>query len=155
MGGLKSIAVRLAELLALTAVLFACTEADINPTSAVAATWTGGRHILPSSATRSGRTEFLTFVGLDPEGWDDRVARDMIEPDANIPAVVYLHSCSGPGGRQWAAVLEEFGLGVSAPNSYARPGRRNYCHVPGQIEHRNRLRNKEAHYAAAQLLKQP
>jgi hypothetical protein len=98
MGGLKSIAVRLAGLLALTAVLFACTEADINPTSAVAAKWIGGRHILPSSATRSERTEFLTFVGLDPEGWGNRIARDMIEPDAKISAIVYPHSCSGPRG---------------------------------------------------------
>ncbi len=140
----------------LAAALFACTGVDVNnPPPAVLATWAGGTHILPSSATRSGRSEFLTFVRGDPEGWGERVARDIVKPGVKVTAVVYLHSCSGPGGRQWAAVLEEFGLGLFGPNSYARPGRRNYCDVSGQIENRNRLRNEEARYAAHQLLKQP
>ncbi len=62
----------------------------------VVATWTGGIHVLPGTATRSGNNEEIPFEDETPEQWSRRITQDVVKPGVKVPAVIYAHGCKGP-----------------------------------------------------------
>ena len=101
---------------------------DVNdPPPEVVATWEGTHHFLPGSATLSGTKEQVSFGKKGPMEPGKRIARDYLKPGVKIPAVIYLHNCSGSEYADgWAEVFSEFGFAFFAPNSFLRPGRKIY-----------------------------
>ncbi len=100
----------------------------------VVSTWKGGMHFLPASATRSGDFENVSFKGEPLEQWAQRLTREVVKPDAKIPAVIYSHGCKGPlAASDWAATFNEFGFAFFAPDSFRRPGRVALCYSPGDM----------------------
>ncbi len=112
--------------------------------------------MLPSSATKSGKPETIRSIGENPADWGERVSLEALKPEVKIPAIVYLHSCSGIGGMtyQWAQALVKFGVSFFAPDSMRRPGRRPLCYDAGAHHYRDRMRLEEARFAARELAKQ-
>ncbi len=129
---------------------------DVNdPPPEVVVTWNRGIHSLPPSATRSGRSEDISFVHEDPKGWAGRLERDYLKPGVKVPAVIYLHGCKGTTfARGWAWVLNEFGFAFFAPDSFQRPGRVHGC-FGGAFDERMWMREQEALYALHQIKKLP
>jgi len=52
-----------------------------------------------------------------------------LDPGRRLPAVLYIHGCSGlvPGNFDYMNLLAEAGHAVIAPDSFARPGRPKTC----------------------------
>ena len=129
--------------------------------SGVVVTWEGGFHSLPGSATRSGENEDISFIQNNPKSWSDRVQKDYLKPDVTLPAVIYLHGCSGPRTAQaWAQDFNGFGFAFFAPNSFARPGRVAKCSYRKKHNKRNRRRihlqrREELRYALQQIKRLP
>ena len=131
---------------------------DVNdPPPEVVATWEGGHHFLPGSATLSGAMEQVSFGQKGPMEPGKRIARDYLKTGVKIPAVIYLHSCFAPGYHKWSGTFLDWGFAFFAPNSFLRPGRKIYC-GPGirdTIDFRMKMRTHEALYALHQVKKLP
>ena len=132
---------------------------DVNdPPPEVVATWEGAHHFLPGSATLSGAMEQVSFGQKGPMEPGKRIARDYLKPGVKIPAVIYLHNCSGSQHvNGWAEFFSEFGFAFFAPNSFLRPGRKIYCGrgISRTIDYRMKMRTREALYALHQVKKLP
>ena len=132
---------------------------DVNdPPAEVVATWEGAHHFLPGSATLSGTMEQVSFDQKGPMEPGKRIARDYLKPGVKIPAVIYLHNCSGSQHvNGWAEFFSEFGFAFFAPNSFLRPGRKIYCGrgISRTIDYRMKMRTREALYALHQVKKLP
>ena len=89
---------------------------DVNdPPPEVVATWEGAHHFLPGSATLSGTMEQVSFDQKGPMEPGKRIARDYLKPGVKIPAVIYLHNCSGSQHvNGWAEFFSEFGFAFCA-----------------------------------------
>jgi dienelactone hydrolase len=74
-----------------------------------------------------------------------------------LPAIVYMHGCSGIGGEEEASKLffMEQGYAVFLPDSFARPGRRSNCNLLTRdralAPESHDLRLAELRYAVEQL----
>ena len=92
-------------------------------------TWQRARVAIPSG----GGLERAVFGD-----WRDPVVQRAVAklaPESPLPAVIYLHGCSGigPEGEAVRVLLMEWGFAVFQPNSFARPARRANCSASSQI----------------------
>jgi len=117
----------------------------------VVSTWKGGIHFLPASATRSGRVEDVSFKGESLEQWAQRLTREVVKPDAKVPAVIYAHGCNGPtAASTWAVSFIQFGFAFFAPDSFRRPGRVSLCYS-GNPRWKFSMRKQEIRFALQQI----
>lgn len=117
----------------------------------VVATWQGGLHFLPGSATRSGELADISFVEEDPQGWAQRVEKDFLKSRTKIPAVIHLHGCAGhQTTHAWAVIYTKLGFAFFGPDSFKRPGRQKHC-WGGSRFYRTSMRLEEMKYALSQL----
>ncbi|MDA7949442.1 MAG: hypothetical protein MPJ78_18430 [Hyphomicrobiaceae bacterium] len=124
--------------------------------SPIVSTWKGGIHVLPASATRSGAVEKPAFKdGETVKQWRTRLTRELVKPDAKVPAVIYAHGCKGPtAATAWAGLFNEFGFAVFAPDSFERPGRKQLCYRKGTAW-KVPMRQEEIRFALQQVRKLP
>jgi dienelactone hydrolase len=94
------------------------------------ATWLWGHHSVPGSITRDGVPYWYAYPHTDPARIDDppwtEVAATHVKPGVSVPAVVFLHGCSGmirglAPATSYRATLMEMGFAVIEPDAYARP----------------------------------
>ena len=92
--------------------------------------------------------------------WRDQAVQRAVRalvPESPLPAVIYLHGCSGIGPEDEAArvLLMEWGYAVFQPNSFARTGRRANCSAADQITalapEAHRFRQEELRNSLAQV----
>lgn len=121
----------------------------------VVATWTGGIHVLPGTATRSGNNEEIPFEDETPEQWAKRITRDVVKPGVKVPAVIYAHGCTGPvAAGTWAIPFNDFGFAFFAPDSFRRPGRVSLCYTSGGDSlGKYIMRQEEIRFALEQIKK--
>ena len=103
--------------------------AMLRPASAtdpdLEATWRKARVAIPAVGTMQ-----RPVIGI----WQEarvRTAAAAIPARQSLPAVVYMHGCSGIGGEEEASKLffMEQGFAVFMPDSFARPARRANCNA--------------------------
>jgi len=143
---------------------------SVSPMSelAVAQTWEQGWVYIPQDVAGS-------FVNGTIGDRETHHKIRGIPADAEIPAIVYLHGCTGLRSASFAGgndrppdkvssydlqVLGGMGFAVFAPDSFARPGRETNCPegkvvASEPVPEVGRLRQEEAAYAAEQLRKLP
>ena len=121
----------------------------------VVATWTGGIHFLPDTATRSGIIEEIPFEDETPEQWGQRITREVVKPGVKVPAVIYSHGCTGPvAAGTWAVSFNDFGFAFFAPDSFRRPGRVSLCYTSGGDSlGKYIMRQEEIRFALEQIKK--
>lgn len=119
-------------------------------------TWEHMMYWLPASATKSGAVEKVRHkVNKLPAGWGEWVQKEKLKPGVRLPAVLYLHGCTGIGaGYAWGRTLAGFGYAVFLPDSFARPRRGVWCDT-GDMDARQRVRRQELDYALVQIRKLP
>lgn len=125
--------------MALAIVLAACQTADSDPL-----TWQRGTLTIPGAAacdeTRISNASCLDAGVGGAEG--------------PVPAVLFLHGCSGINARQYHvfALFTDAGYVTFMPDSFARPNRQRDCGRAYQTIH---LRYAEIRYALEQMTKIP
>ena len=120
---------------------------------AVADTWRGGIHAIPSMATRSGSRESIALNNEPLAQWGGRVSREIVKPGVKVPAVIYAHGCKGlKAAGIWSFWFNEFGFAFFAPDSFRRPGRVAECYA-GNAETKFGMRIEEIEFARQQISK--
>ncbi len=128
---------------------------DCLPASAhseVERTWESARVSIPETLTRDGRS----CSGLASQ----RMVKDCltrIVSERKSPVIIYMHGCAGlPPEHAILQGLQRYGLPIFAPDSYARPGRVNYC-PPRRLAPRSNghHRSEEVTFALDQVSKFP
>jgi hypothetical protein len=137
------------------AFLVGCQSLDSSASSsAVSASWSGGRVILP-------RGPWRPFVYIGHNGIAIPGLRIDSGLASKLPAIVYVHASGGIrlADSQFAAQAAEWGYLVFMPDSYARAGRRPNCDGStlqcGAFPAAFRYRNEEIRYAANRVLELP
>ena len=115
-------------------------------------TWERAYVLLPVASDR--------LVGGRMDGALVREELAALPPGRKLPAVLYLHGCSGmaPGNFDYMHLLAEAGFAVIAPDSFARPGRPKTCDprlhrgIPGAPFARvAEMRQEEIRYAQERI----
>ncbi|OGL67309.1 MAG: hypothetical protein A3J27_11300 [Candidatus Tectomicrobia bacterium RIFCSPLOWO2_12_FULL_69_37] len=107
---------------ALAALLLGgCAEVQVPEGAGAEITWERAYVMLPVAADR--------LVGGRMNGVLVREELAALPPGRKLPAVLYLHGCSGlaPGNFDYMHLLADQGFAVLAPDSFARPGRPKTC----------------------------
>jgi len=104
-------------------------QAAAQSGAAVDSTWQRARVAIPSGASLD-RAVF--------GDWRDAAVQRAVSamaPEKPLPAVIYMHGCSGIGPEDEAAriLLMEWGFTVFQPNSFARAGRRANCSATDRV----------------------
>ncbi len=103
-------------------------------------------HYLPASALKTQGVQHVNFTGRQTD-WPMRSGARHLPEDAKLPAVIYLHGCSGfHTGQRLVTAFLDAGYAVFAPNSFARPGREELCGL-GDMDGRVALRKEEVRQA--------
>lgn len=125
------------------------TSADISNVQEMHRTWISAIIHVPTS---KGRSKKMRASALS--AWSPRT-------DGKLPAVVYLHGCSGiwEGTHRRVRMMAELGFVTAAPASMARQKYAQSCDVQTNTGgmHRNvlKMRQNDAAYAVAQLRRLP
>ena len=125
------------------------TEGDVKRA------WHYGYHQVPQSTLRKGQFYSLDEIRKYPDTWQTRVAETKLKPGTRLPAVIYLHGCSGfRAGQRWSNTISELGYAFFAPDSLARP-RKSLCRTGRMrmMTYRIPIRKEELRYALQQLRK--
>lgn len=127
---------------------------ESSAVSVVKATWMYGRHTIPASARDSFFSKTFHQSPGDPE-WTT-LAEKQIKSGIKVPAVLYLHGCSGFTKQDdiYRDLLVSEGYAVFMPDSFQRPGRRQ-CDKQGPLRERVPLRTEEVEYALQEIQKLP
>lgn len=116
----------------------------------VMATWLWGYHTVPASVTVDGSPYWYAYPHTDAAPINDprwtEVAAGHVRPDTRVPAVLFLHGCSGMirGGVGYRVMMVAAGYAVFEPDAFARPG-----HTCGTSSTATRL--EEIGYALARI----
>lgn len=117
------------------------SEADLK------LTWLYGSVSIPGEGTKSGADK---VYDMEASGWSEKVQKD-VRTNAKIPAVLFMHGCSGLGGFNFVADLfTKQKYAVFAPDSFRRPGRVSGCNT-GMLDERIQVRHEEIAYALTQI----
>ncbi|MCP5410169.1 MAG: dienelactone hydrolase family protein [Chromatiaceae bacterium] len=142
------------------AVLLAGCAKTVHRESAHLA-WEHMMYILPANATKSGVAEKVRYNNEKlASGWSEQVQNENLKPDVKLPAVLYMHGCTGiSSGYAWGNELASMGLAVFLPDSYARPNRDPWCSLKrgslAPFEWRIQQRIHELEYALSQIRNLP
>ena len=131
---------RLASCLLLAAALSACQSSDSD-----SLTWEQGTVTIPGAANTCDETLISNQSCL---------ADGIRGADGPLPAVLFLHGCSGINSRQYHVfnLFTQAGYVTFMPDSFARPGRRRDC---GRAYETIHLRYAEIRYALERMRKIP
>lgn len=129
-----------------------CTiDVSESPTEVVK-TWVGGIHAIPGSATVSGRRRIAYIIDEHTGEWGLRGHKDDFKPGARVPAVIYIHGCTGPiTAHEWAEAINDVGFAFFAPDSFQRPNRFAGCYDKVTFAWRMKMRKEEIRYALHQV----
>ena len=117
------------------------SEADLKPT------WLYGSVSIPGEGTKSGTAK---VYDNEPFGWSE-LARKDVKSNAKIPAVLYMHGCSGLIRFSFVADLfTKQNYAAFAPDSFRRPDRVGGCNA-GNLDYRIQMRHEEIAYALTQI----
>ncbi len=123
--------------------------------------WEHMMYILPANATKSGVVEKVRYSNEKLAlGWSEQIQNETLKPGVKLPAVLYLHGCTGiSSGYAWGNTLASMGLAVFLPDSYARPNRSPWCNLKmgssRPMGWRTKQRNHELEYALSQIRNLP
>jgi dienelactone hydrolase len=120
----------------------------------VMATWFEATHSLPPSKTKSGTEENFRAKFGDPS-WRKQVGELLKNPEAKLPAVLYLHGCAGirNNAYRYQELLNSEGYVVFMPDSFKRG--RLKCRAEGTLSYRVGMRPQEVKYALSRIRKIP
>ena len=125
------------------------STADLSDPNEMHRTWLSAIARVPTGNRRSRKVTTSKLVGWSPK------------TDAKLPAVVYLHGCTGiwQGSHRRVKMMADLGFVVVAPASFARQKYAQSCdhktHEGGMYRNTLRMRQNDAAYAVQQVRKLP
>ncbi len=136
--------------IAMSAVLFVtgCSTPLPGGASPVQATWLLGYHTIPAQYTRDNVEKSWRHTA----DWMGQAAK-VVRPGIKVPAVLYLHGCSGisADGLTYRKLMLKQGYAVFMPDSFARG--RLKCAQEGTLSERVDMRTDEVSNALQELKK--
>ena len=135
-------------------VAAACTTTGNSPDD-LKRTWNKGIHGLPVASLQPGASYNISTIDKHGAGWASWVGTNVLKPGETVPAVIYLHGCTGlKQAGKWSGIFREFGFAFFAPDSFQRAGRTEQCRQ-GNTDSRIAMRTAELENALRNVRRLP